>query len=43
LIALPSYSDATVVSGTTYFYSVTAVGTSGMESVPSNQATVAVP
>ncbi len=38
-----SYSDLTVVSGTTYFYVVTAVGTNGVESTYSNQATAQVP
>jgi fibronectin type 3 domain-containing protein len=42
LISLTSYSDP-VVSGTTYFYVVTAVGTDGIESAFSIQATVSVP
>jgi hypothetical protein len=38
-----SYTDSTVASGTTYYYTVTAVGTNGAESAYSNQTTVAVP
>jgi hypothetical protein len=38
-----SYSDDTVASGTTYFYTVTAIGANGAESGYSNQATVTVP
>jgi len=43
LITSTSYSDSSVLSGTTYFYTTTAVGTDGIESAFSNQATVAVP
>ncbi len=43
LVAPTNYSDNTVVSGTTYFYAVTAVGTDETESTYSNQTTVAVP
>jgi hypothetical protein len=43
LIVPTNYSDGTVASGTTYYYAVTAVGTSGMESAYSNQTTAAVP
>ena len=43
LIAQTNYSDQTVASGSTYFYTVTAVGTNGVESTLSNQATVTVP
>jgi hypothetical protein len=43
LVVPTNYSDTSVVSGTTYFYAVTAVGTSGMESGYSNQTTAAVP
>ncbi len=38
-----SYTDNTVTSGTTYYYVVTAVGTSGGESSYSNQITAVVP
>jgi hypothetical protein len=38
-----SYTDNTVVSGTTYFYVVTAVDASGMESVVSNEVFVTIP
>jgi len=38
-----SYTDATVVSGTTYFYVATAVDSSGNESAFSNQVGVPVP
>jgi Abnormal spindle-like microcephaly-assoc'd, ASPM-SPD-2-Hydin len=38
-----NYSDSSVVSGTTYFYTATAVGTDGMESAFSNEAAVTVP
>jgi hypothetical protein len=37
------YDDSTVSSGTTYYYVVTAVDSSGIESVDSNQATAVVP
>jgi hypothetical protein len=37
------YDDSTVVSGTTYYYAVTAVNTSGEESAYSNEATAVVP
>jgi fibronectin type 3 domain-containing protein len=43
LVAPTNYSDTSVVSGTTYYYAVTAVGTNGMESALSNQTTAAVP
>ena len=43
LVVPTNYSDTSVVSGTTYFYAVTAVGTSGTESALSNQTTAAVP
>jgi hypothetical protein len=42
-IASLSYDDATVSSGATYYYVVTAVDTSGNESVYSNEATAVVP
>ncbi len=38
-----SYSDSTVASGTTYYYVVTAVDSSGTESTYSNQATAVIP
>lgn len=38
-----AYTDASIASATTYAYYVTAVDSSGAESVPSNTATVAVP
>jgi TolB protein len=37
------YTDANVQSATTYYYVVTAVDSSGLESEPSNQATAAIP
>jgi hypothetical protein len=43
LVVPTNYSDTSVVSGTTYFYAVTAVGTSGIESALSNQTTATVP
>ena len=43
LVVPTNYSDTSVVSGTTYYYAVTAVGTNGMESALSNQTTAAVP
>ena len=43
LVTTTSYSDQTVVSGTTYYYVVTAVGTNTVESAPSNQATATIP
>jgi len=38
-----SDTDSTVTAGATYYYAVTAVGTSGGESAYSNQITAAVP
>jgi Abnormal spindle-like microcephaly-assoc'd, ASPM-SPD-2-Hydin len=38
-----TYSDATVSSGTTYYYVVTAVDSTGTESVDSNQVTAVIP
>ncbi len=43
LLSSTSYDDATVVSGSTYFYAVTAVDSAGVESPYSNEATAAVP
>ena len=37
------YDDDTVASGTTYFYEVTAVDSSGLESPDSNQVTAVIP
>ncbi len=38
-----AYTDSTVQSGTTYYYVVTAVDSSGSESNYSNQATAVIP
>jgi hypothetical protein len=38
-----TYVDNTVVSGTSYTYEVTSVGSSGTESDPSNQVTLVIP
>jgi len=43
LVALLSYTDSTVQSGTTYYYVITAVDSGGNESVFSKQVTVAIP
>lgn len=43
LVVPTNYSDGTVLSETTYYYAVTAVGTDGLESAYSNQTTVAIP
>jgi hypothetical protein len=43
LITLPAYDDTTVLTGVTYYYVVSAVGSSGNESVYSNEAFAAVP
>ena len=43
LEAATNYVDNTVQSGTTYFYVVTSVDSSGVESAFSNQVTVVVP
>ena len=43
-LVIPSnYTDQTVIAGTTYFYTVTEVGTNGAESGYSNEASVVVP
>jgi len=43
LVAVLNYTDATVLSGTTYYYVTTAVDSSGSESAYSNQVTAPVP
>lgn len=43
LVTSASYDDATVLSGTTYYYEVTAVDSAGIESSDSNEATAVVP
>jgi len=43
LLSSTSYSDSDVLSGTTYYYVSTAVNSSYVESVYSNQASAAVP
>jgi len=43
LVALLTYTDSTVQSGTTYFYVTTAVDSSGSESVHSNEVSAAIP
>jgi HYDIN/CFA65/VesB-like, Ig-like domain len=42
-VAVLNYSDSTVASGSTYYYVVTAVDSSGTESAYSNQATAVIP
>jgi len=43
LVAVMSYSDATVVAGQTYYYVTTVVTSGGTESAYSNQASATVP
>ncbi len=43
LTASTTYTDATVVSGATYFYVVTAEDGNGVESLPSNEAVAVIP
>jgi Abnormal spindle-like microcephaly-assoc'd, ASPM-SPD-2-Hydin len=43
LITTTNYSDSSVASGTTYYYTVTAVGTNGTESGYSSPTTATVP
>jgi Abnormal spindle-like microcephaly-assoc'd, ASPM-SPD-2-Hydin/Protein of unknown function (DUF1573) len=43
VVASVAYDDTTVQSGTTYYYVVTAVDSSGDESTDSNQATAVIP
>jgi fibronectin type 3 domain-containing protein len=42
-VTADTFTDATVVSGQTYFYVVTAVNSSGVESVFSNEAAAVIP
>ncbi len=39
----PSYTDTSVVGGQTYYYAVTSVDSSNIESAPSNQVSVTIP
>jgi hypothetical protein len=43
LVATTNYTDQTVIAGSTYFYVVTAVDTSGVESGYSNETTAVIP
>src|SRR5207248_11229204 len=43
LVMLPTFTDTTVEAGKTYYYVVTSVDTSGVESAYSNQATALIP
>jgi hypothetical protein len=43
LVATQSYTDATVACGQTYYYVITSVNASGVESAYSSQVTAAVP
>jgi fibronectin type 3 domain-containing protein len=43
LVTAAGYADSTVADGTTYYYVVTAVDSSDVESVDSNQATAIIP
>jgi len=43
LVATTQYTDTTVQSGQTYYYAVTAVDSSNVESTYSNQATATIP
>jgi fibronectin type 3 domain-containing protein len=43
LVTVADFTDSTVANGTTYYYVVTAVDSSNVESVDSNQATAIVP
>jgi len=43
LVTLVDFTDSTVTNGTTYYYVVTSVDSSDVESVDSNQATAIVP
>jgi fibronectin type 3 domain-containing protein len=43
LVTLVDFTDSTVTNGTTYYYVVTSVDSSDVESVDSNQATAIIP
>jgi fibronectin type 3 domain-containing protein len=43
LVTAVGFTDSTVAAGTTYYYVVTAVNSSNVESVDSNQATAIIP
>jgi len=43
LVAVLSYTDSTVQSGTTYFYVTTAVDSTGNESMYSNEVSAPIP
>jgi hypothetical protein len=43
LVSATDYDDASVASGTTYYYAITAVASSGAESSYSNEATAVIP
>jgi fibronectin type 3 domain-containing protein len=43
LVPAVSYTDPTVVNGTTYYYVTTAVDASGLESANSNEAVAVIP
>jgi hypothetical protein len=43
LVTLVDFTDSTVTDGTTYYYVVTSVDSSNVESVDSNQATAIIP
>jgi hypothetical protein len=43
LVPAVSYTDSTVVNGTTYYYVTTAVDASGLESINSNEAVAVIP
>jgi fibronectin type 3 domain-containing protein len=42
-VAVLSYTDASVLNGTTYYYVTTAVDAAGIESIFSNEATAVIP
>jgi len=42
-VTVPTFTDATVLGGTTYYYVVTAFGSNGIDSTYSNQATAVIP